>query len=92
MSVFVVGLSVVHRYEIRKKLKEQRKKERKKQSKKSDMSGSKSPASSGSRSVDRRKAMDDKRTGSKKMNLLEELKAKREEKKRIGKICTEVNR
>ena len=69
------------RYEIKKKLKEQRKKEREKSRKKE---AGKSPASSASRSVDRRKAMDDKRTGSKKMNLLEELKAKREEKKRIG--------
>ena len=42
-------------------------------------------SSSSNQPMDRRKALDQSKKGSKKMSMLEELRAKREEKKRLGK-------
>lgn len=67
------------RMEIQKRLKNQMKKEKKAANKK------KSAESHKDKPMDRRKALDESKKGSKKMSMLEELKAKREEKKKLGK-------
>ena len=72
----------VARFEIEKKLREAKRKEKSKQ-KTSSHAAAVTTASASQRSMDRRKNIEDKKDN-KKLSALQDLKAKREEKKKQG--------
>ena len=80
------GLASWWRFEIEKKLREAKRKEKSKQ-KAASQAAVISTASVSQRSIDRRKNIEDKKD-TKKLSALQDLKAKREEKKKQGTLLT----
>ena len=75
------------RMDIQRRLKQQKKKDKQKSSGSAGSSASKRKTFEAEKPLDRRSALEKNKKGSKKMSVLEELKAKREEKKKFGECC-----